>query len=161
MLVNEFLERSADKYPDKIALICKDHRLTFSTVDQRANRIAHAFKDAGLERGERVAIYVDPSVEAVDSIFAVLKAGGVFIVVNPQVKAHKASYILNDCQVRVLVTDVFHLKEISGELEGCPHLEHVVLTDYEKAGEGCTGRYWKDIRRTVRTKDASTSTWPA
>ncbi len=133
MLVHEFLEQSTDKHPDKIALICRDKRLTYLEVEEAANCLAYAFKDAGLERGERVAVYLDPSVEVVTSVFAAMKAGGVFIVINPQVKAHKASYILNDCQVKVLVTDVFHLKERSGELGGCPHLKHVILSDYEKA----------------------------
>lgn len=135
MLVHEFLEKSAEKTPEKTALICRDRRLTYSQIEESANRLAHALRDLGLDRHERVGIYLDPSVEAVVSIFAALKAGGVFIVINPQVKAHKASYILNDCQVKVLVSDAGHLREISGELAGCPHLKAMILTDYEEAGE--------------------------
>jgi len=133
MLVHEFLENSAEKHPEKTALVCGDKRLTYSQMEEAANRLAHAVLDAGLARGDRAAVYLDPSVEMATSVFAAMKAGGVFIVINPQVKAHKASYILNDCQVRSLVTDVFHLKEIAEELGNCPHLEHIVLTDFPKA----------------------------
>lgn len=151
MLVHEFLELSAEKHPDKTALVCGDNRLTYQEVEAAANRLAHALVDAGLERGDRVAVYMEPSVEVVTSVFAAMKAGGVFIVINPQVRAHKASYILNDCQVRGLVTDVLHLREISAELGECPHLEHVILTDYQRARpemlerEGVTFRSYQEI----------------
>jgi len=136
MLVHEFLEQSMDKHPDKTALICKDQRLTFSEIEGASNRLTHAILDAGLVKHDRVAVYLDPSVEVAVSVFAALKAGGVFIVINPQVKANKASYILNDCQVKVLVTNASHLREISGELPECPHLKTIILTDYERAGKG-------------------------
>ncbi len=136
MLVHEFLEQSTEKHPDKTAFICNNKRFTFSDIEGSANRLAHAIQDSGLAKHDRVAVYLDPSVEAATSVFASLKAGGVFIVINPQVKANKASYILNDCQVKVLVTNASHLREISGELPGCPHLETVILTDYEKASDG-------------------------
>jgi long-chain acyl-CoA synthetase len=135
MLVHEFLERSAGKYPDKTAFVCRDRRLTFSAIEKASNSLAHAIRDAGLVRGERAAIYLDPSVEAAVAVFGVLKADGVFIVINPQVKASKASYILNDCQVKTLVTNASHLREIGAELAACPHLKAVILTDYERAAE--------------------------
>jgi amino acid adenylation domain-containing protein len=135
MLVHEFLEQSTDKHPDKIALICKDQRLSFAAVEGASNRLAHAMDDAGLERQDRVAVYLEPSVEVATSVFAALKAGGVFIVINPQVKASKASYILNDCQIKILVTNASHLREIAAELPACPHLKTIVLTDYERAGK--------------------------
>ena len=136
MLVHEFLEQSTDKHPDKTAFISNDKRLTFSDIEIASNRLTHAIDDAGLAKHDRIAVYLEPSVEVGVSVFAALKAGGVFIVINPQAKANKASYILNDCQVRVLVTNANHLREISGELPKCPHLKTIVLTDYEKAGEG-------------------------
>jgi len=133
MLVHEFLERSADRSPDKTALVCGDRRLTFAALEQASNRLAHAMAGAGLLRSDRAAVYLDPSVEAAVSVFASLKAGGVFIVINPQVKASKASFILNDCQVRTLVTNASHLREIAPELPACPHLKTIILTDYERA----------------------------
>ena len=97
-LVQHFLERSADRSPDKTALVCGDQRLTYRQVEQRANQLVHALIQMGMERGERIAVYLPNSVEAVVSIFGILKAGGVFVVLNPTTKQDKLSYILNNCR---------------------------------------------------------------
>lgn len=131
MLVNEFLESSAEALPEKVALIYKDYRLTFSEVEKKANQVANALKEKGLHRQERAAIYLDNSVESVISIFGIAKAGGVFLVINPQVKANKIKYILNDCQTKVLITDKNHLKEVENVLSECPDLRFIILTDTE------------------------------
>ncbi len=129
MLLHEFLESSAERYPDKIALVTEDKKLSFSQVENEANRLAHALIGGGLKKQDRAAILLEPSAEAVISIFGILKAGGVFLVINPQVKARKVEYILNDCQVRVLITDEAHFADLSGILPGCPDLQRIVLAD--------------------------------
>ena len=102
MLVQEFLENSADRTPDKVGLICDGHRLTYAEMEAQANRLARALTAHGLERGERVALYLPNSVELVISIFAALKAGGVFVVVNHSTKRQKLGYILNNCHKVIL-----------------------------------------------------------
>src|SRR5512139_3540127 len=104
MQVEEFLERSARRSPDKVALVCDGRRLTYREIDAAADRLAHGIADLGARRGDRVAVFLDNSVEAVVSIFAILKAGGVFLMVNPTTKAEKVAYILNDCRARAIVS---------------------------------------------------------
>jgi len=64
MLVNEFLENSADKYPDKEALIFEGRRLTYSQLEDSANRLANVFLDKGLQKQDRVAVFLENSPEA-------------------------------------------------------------------------------------------------
>lgn len=139
MLVNEFLEQSAHKYPDKTALICQDKRVAYQEIERSSNRISHALIEQGLLRQDRAAVYLDSSVESVVSLFAILKAAGIFLVLNPQVKAQKARYILNDCGVKILITDAHHLKEVSSILADCPDLDSVILTDPESSEEKTFG----------------------
>jgi acyl-CoA synthetase (AMP-forming)/AMP-acid ligase II len=87
--VEEFLERSAERSPDKTALVCGDRRLSYREIEEQSNRLAHALVREGVQRGDRVAAYMDNSVEAVVAVFAILKAGGVFLVINPTTKADK------------------------------------------------------------------------
>ncbi len=101
-LVQEFLEQSASRLPDKVCLICDGQRLTYAQVEEQANRLARALLSLGLQRGERVGLYLPNSVPLVVSIFAVLKAGGVFVIVNPSTKQDKLAGILNNCQARFL-----------------------------------------------------------
>lgn len=103
MLVQEFLENSADRTPDKVGLISDGQRLTYAEIEAQANRLANGLTAFGLERGERVALYLPNSVELVIGIFATLKAGGVFVVINHSTKYQKLAYILNNCQVSALI----------------------------------------------------------
>jgi long-chain acyl-CoA synthetase len=138
MLLNEFLENSADRYPDKVALVCRGRRVTYREVDAAASSLGRALADTGLRRQERAVVYLDNSVESVVSLFGILKAGGVFVVVDPQVKARKLEYILADCQARVLVTDTDHLVNVSEALANLPDLGHIIIIDHEKPGRPVT-----------------------
>jgi amino acid adenylation domain-containing protein len=84
--------------------------------------------DAGVQRGDRVAIYMDNSVEAVLSIFAVLKAGGVFMVVNPTMKADKLAFILNNSRASALVTHARRWSVVSEVCGTTPHTEIMVVS---------------------------------
>lgn len=105
MLVQDFLQSSAERLPDKLALICGDQRLTYAQLESQANRLASALSVHGLQRGGRVVIFLNNSVEAVVSIFATLKAGGIFVVVNPTTKLDKLAYVLNNCSATFLVAE--------------------------------------------------------
>lgn len=130
MLVNQFLQASAERFRDKTAVVCGQRRTSYGEVETVSNALAHALRDAcGLRRQQRVAVYLENSVEAVEMIFAVLKAGGVFVVVNPQVKSDKLAFILSDSNVRVLVTDCHALAAIVDDLVGCADLSDIILID--------------------------------
>ncbi|HLJ50804.1 MAG TPA: NAD(+) synthase [Bryobacteraceae bacterium] len=117
MLVHEFLERSAAQLPAKTALVCGEQRLTYAEVDERASRLAQSLASGGIERGDRVAVLLESSIEAAVSIFAILKVGAVFAVLHPSTKSDKLRYILNNCRAKGLIT--------LGEPVDTPHLRGV------------------------------------
>jgi long-chain acyl-CoA synthetase len=133
MLLNEFLEKSAIAYPEKVALVCGDKRLTYREIDSAANSLGRGLIDAGFQRQDRAVIYLDNSVESVISLFGILKAGGIFVIIDPQVKARKLKYIMADCEARVLITDARHLDDISEVVYDLPDLKRIIITDYEQA----------------------------
>jgi amino acid adenylation domain-containing protein len=128
MLVQQFLERSADRRPNKVALVCDGQRLTYAEIEAQANRLANAFTASGLGRGERVALYLPNSVELVIGIFAALKAGGLFVVINQSTKYHKLVYILDNCQASALVVPSRQMDWAERLLEEIPFLKVTVLT---------------------------------
>jgi long-chain acyl-CoA synthetase len=116
MLVSDSLQDSAARFPNKVALICDGQRLTYAQVERQANQVAHGLLELGIQRGDRIAVWVHNSVEAVIAIFAILKASGTFTVVNPTTKPEKLAYVLNNCAASGLfapgrqsdqVTDLF------------------------------------------------------
>jgi len=56
ILVHEWLRRCAKRFPDKVALICGQQRLTYRSINERSDRLAHALIDAGVERHDRVVV---------------------------------------------------------------------------------------------------------
>lgn len=127
MLVSNFLEESAIKYPDKTALVTNEGRFTYAEIDEMANKTANALLAEGLEKGDRAAIYMDNSLEAVASIFGVLKAGGIFLVINPTTKTEKLTYILNNCRAKVVVSSANKLPVITDACNNAPLLKNVYL----------------------------------
>lgn len=126
MQVEEFLEESARRCGGKTALVVGDRRLTYAELEQQCNRLARILVAEGVDRWDRVVIYMENSVEAVVSIFATLKAGAVFVMVNPTTKAEKLSYILNNCGAAALIT---HAEKFNAAQEclGAPSLKAVFL----------------------------------
>jgi amino acid adenylation domain-containing protein len=121
--LESFLEASAQRFPDKTALVFDRRRLTYGELESRANQLAHAMIARGLDRGDRVAIWLDNSPEVVMTLFATLKAGAVFVLLNPTTKRDRAEYILNDCRARALVTDDSHARLLGAPRVRLPHLE--------------------------------------
>ncbi len=104
-LLQHFLENSADEVPNKTALICGSERLTYKEINEAANRVAMALINWGLKRQDRVIIFLENSSELVIAIYGVLKAGGVFVVLNPSIKANKLRFILQDSEAAFLITN--------------------------------------------------------
>ena len=102
-LVQSFLEESAARTPDKLALVCGDQRLTYAAIDAMANRLAQAMVASGVGRGDRVLLFLPNSVELVVSIFATLKANAVFVPVNHSTKPDKLRFLAQDCRAAGLV----------------------------------------------------------
>jgi len=134
MLVQEFLERSAARLPEKEALIAGAQRITYAGLDASANRLACALRGLGVRYGDRVAVLLDNSSETVVSIFGILKADAVFLVVNPTTKTNKIEYILNNCRSTVLVTHAAKWRSVEQAASAVPSLKAVVLVGKDPRG---------------------------
>ncbi|MCR4405890.1 MAG: AMP-binding protein [Anaerolineae bacterium] len=129
MLVNDFLEHSVRKHPNKTALICGEQRWSYMEIESMVNRLAAALLDHGVQRGNRVALYLPNSLESVVGIFATLKAGGIFTVINATTKFDKLVYILNNCRATALITGGRGSKMVARLHASVPSLKFTVLCD--------------------------------
>ena len=105
MRVESFLLESARRFPAKTALVAGPERLSYEELAERAAAFASHLAAKGIQRGDRVVIFLHNSPEAVIAVFSTLLAGGIFSVVNPATKSDKLAYILNHCTAKVLVTE--------------------------------------------------------
>ena len=129
LLVNDFLEQSAARTPDKVALICGKRRLTYAEIDAKANQLANALRDRGVKQGDRVVLYLPNTVELVVGIFGVLKAGGVFVIVNATTKRDKLLYMVKNCRATALVARARQVAIADQVIENAPALKFIVLTE--------------------------------
>lgn len=132
MLVNHFLENSAKNFPDKIALVIGERRYSYLELDEKANNLANALIVNGLGKGDRVIIYIDNSYEAVIAIFGVLKAAGIFVMVNPTTKAEKLTYILNNSRAAAIISSWSKSDIVLGASDNTISLRDVYFSGDEK-----------------------------
>lgn len=104
MRIERFVKEHAGSNGAKTALVTAQTRLSYSELDDLSDRLAAALSENGVERGDRVLVFMDNRWEAVVSIFAALKAGAVFIPVNASTKADKLAYIVDNCDAKVVFT---------------------------------------------------------
>lgn len=126
-LVHHMLRASAERFPDKEALVHRDRRLAYRDVALLVERVATGLRKAGVERADRVGIYLEPSVEQVVSIFAASQSGGVFVPMHQGLFAQQIAHVVNDCEMKVLITDTGRLSQLDEVLSDMPSLETIVV----------------------------------
>jgi len=100
MDMGQILTLVARKYPQNTALICGEERHTYESFNSRVNRLAHALLRLGLRKGDKVAAFFYNSIPFVETYFATIKAGGIFVPVNFRFVGEEAIYILNQSDAR-------------------------------------------------------------
>lgn len=104
-LLQDSLQRSAQAFPGKLAIVSGDARIAYGELWRQSVRLANALKARGVVRGDRVAIYLDNSWQSALAVFGTLLADAAFVLINPQTKSDKLAYILEDSGARVLLAE--------------------------------------------------------
>ncbi|GGN95304.1 acyl-CoA ligase (AMP-forming), exosortase A system-associated [Actinoplanes lobatus] len=125
--LHEIVAEAAARRGDAPALTYGDETLDYAGLWAGVRRVAGGLRRLGLADGERVAVWTEKRIEAVQAIFGASAAGGVFVPVNPMLKARQVAYILADCSVRILITTPERYALVRDELEQVKSVETVVL----------------------------------
>lgn len=136
MLVQDFLRNTAQRFPNKTALIYKEQHLTYSQIDESANALAHTLVQQGLKPGDRAAVCLPNCPEAVISAFGVLKASGVFAFLNPTIKEKKLHYILNNCLATAFICGRRHAGIVLNNPDDFPTVRTVIQTGSDNSQTG-------------------------
>ncbi|MFV0458001.1 MAG: acyl-CoA ligase (AMP-forming), exosortase A system-associated [Actinomycetales bacterium] len=102
--LHDLLHDAARRHPKHSALTYADNTLTYQELWSAVHRTACGLRALGIDRGDRVAVYLDKRLETVISLFAAAAAGAVFVPINPALRATQAAHIMRDCQASILVT---------------------------------------------------------
>lgn len=127
-LLPELIVAAAERSPEARALTDGAASLSYTALASTVTQFASGLIGLGLQRGERVAIYLDKRFETVVASFGAPAAGLVFVPLNPLLKAEQVGFILRDCNVRLLVTSPERWALLADTLAEGVDLRHVVLT---------------------------------
>ncbi|MEN3349729.1 MAG: hypothetical protein V7632_3364 [Bradyrhizobium sp.] len=128
-LLHELVHVAALRDPEACALVHGSSTMSYHMLDTEVAAFASGLIELGLQRSERVAIFLEKRFETVIASFGAPAAGGVFVPLNPLLKPEQVAFILRDCDVRVLVTSPERLALVAGVLADCPALRAVIVTD--------------------------------
>ena len=103
-LIHHFLENSAARFPDKVALIHEKTRATYRQVNADADRLAAFLTGRGVEKGDRVVILLENSVEYVVAYYAILKAGAVAVPLSTDLKPDGLNPLLAELEPAAMVS---------------------------------------------------------
>lgn len=114
--IHDIFESQSRISPDNIALIHDQQKITYQSLNNRANAVANTLKEQGLQTGEPVAIFLQRSPETIIAMLGILKAGGVYVPIDRSSPNERVSIILKDCNPRTILTtraDCSHLPKTS------------------------------------------------
>lgn len=127
-LLHHLIGSQATRSPNAPALSAASGTLDYATLWHEVGSFACALTYLKLARGDRIAIYLDKRLETVIAAFGASTAGCVFVPINPVLKADQVAHILQDCNVRLLVTSPERLTPLLNVLPACTDLAHVCVT---------------------------------
>ena len=103
-ILQQLLSNSANKFPEKAAVWARGRSINYRELEECSNRLAHLLGERGIRKGDRVGLYFPKCVESVVSMFAVMKAGAVYVPLDPQAPPDRIAYIISNCGIRALIT---------------------------------------------------------
>lgn len=115
------VSRRAARTPDAVAVVYEGRAYTYREIDEESNRVAHWLIERGIGTEDRVAVLLDKSPELVITALGVLKAGGVYLPVDPTYPEDRLSFILGDADAKLM------LREPISDLADYPPTEPTAL----------------------------------
>jgi amino acid adenylation domain-containing protein len=123
--MHRLFEQQVAHYPQHTALIFENQELNYLHLNQQANRLARKLKECHVTRGTIVAMMMENSIEMVVAILAILKAGGIFLPIDPEYPAGRIDYMIKDSAVDTILIQ----KRFNEIVPGIPHC--IVIDDLD------------------------------
>jgi long-chain acyl-CoA synthetase len=141
---SEMLWESAQRFPEKIAVVFQGQKISYRELDGLVNSFANALGTLGVKKGDRVALYMTNRPEYVISIYAVTRLGAVLTPMNPTYKEAEISHQLNDAEATVLVVQESLYPLVKSIRQQVNQLKDIIIVG-QHAEEGT--RLFRDLIR--------------
>jgi acyl-CoA ligase (AMP-forming) (exosortase A-associated) len=110
--LHDLLRNCVERDPSKVAIVDGDAEYAYGDLDRQSNALCAALQEAGVEKGDRVGVYMEKSWEAIVAMLGASRAGAAYVNINPLFKPPQVAYIVRDCDVRVMIADSARLDDL-------------------------------------------------
>src|SRR5262249_45979146 len=142
--LQQLLTKSSTRYPEKTAVWARGRSITYRELDERSNQLAHLLVERGIRKGDRVGIYFPKNVESIVAMLGIVKAGAVYVPIDPSAPADRIGYIIGNCGIRALVTR----EDKHRGLDDATRMSlefHVLIDGAPKSANGAGMVPWSDL----------------
>ena len=129
--IHQIFEQMAQRFPEACAVVYGDKQLNYREVNQKANQLARQLRQVGVGPDKYVGLCLERSPEMIIGLLGILKAGGVYVPLDPAYPKERLSFILKDAQVSVLLTQNSWLTMLPDDLDH--HVDQVIYLEPEAA----------------------------
>ncbi|MFB3162612.1 AMP-binding protein [Neobacillus sp. 179-J 1A1 HS] len=150
--MGDILKRSSKRYPNKVAVIEGDRRVTYMELNKWVNKVARGFQSIGIEKGDRLSLLSSNSIEFILTYFACAKAGITIVPINTGLLSNEIEYILKDSNSKAVVIEgpFLNLLPTSESLK-----EVIVVGDFDSSKIINNNQRFHDWPSLWRTEDDS------
>ena len=128
-LLHQLLSESAVRNSDREAITFKDRTITYAGLERETNKVAHKLLALGVEKGARVGVFMNRSIDAIIAAIGILKAGAVYVPIDPMSPTGRLNYIITKCGIKTLLTCQERLAQVEQAFPENPPLESMIVMD--------------------------------
>jgi len=117
--LHDLLRNTVERDPAGVAIVDGDAEYTYEDLERGSNSLGATLQEAGVERGDRVGVYMEKSWEAIVAMLAASRVGAAYVNINPLFKPPQVAYVAQDCDIRVMIGDRARLDALeAGTVQG-------------------------------------------
>jgi amino acid adenylation domain-containing protein len=143
-LIHHALDQSASRRPEAVAFRFEDSSITYAECTARSNQLARALINLGVNRGDRVGIYLNKSLESAVAVYGIMKAGAAYVPIDPRLPQETLAYLLENCEIECVVAAKAQLPMLS-RVAGDTRLRAVVGASDMRDDMPFETLGWKDV----------------
>lgn len=127
-MLHHSVRKAAEKTPHKVAFRCMQESLTYQELLSRSTRLAYVLRELGIAHGDRVGIFLNRCLDSPAAVYGILEAGAAFVPLDPFAPASRNAFVLDDCGIKVVISNNSQRRQLAGLLKEAPDLNALVGT---------------------------------
>ncbi|NNF00610.1 MAG: amino acid adenylation domain-containing protein [Pyrinomonadaceae bacterium] len=150
-MLTRAIKNAADQTPEKVAFKCEDNSLTFEELARRTEQLASVLIEQGVKQGDRVGVFLPPSIETAIAIYGIMTAGAAYVPLDANSPPARIAFLLRHCEIKHLISEPNQREKIAEIQNEETDLQHIIGINNDSAAETIS---WKEVARS-QTRELS------